>query len=278
VTVVGTRSDGLPLTNAYPVGVTTVTYTATDACSNRSSCNFTITVRDCAKARCSFTQGYYGNNGGKGSPRIAFINNLLPITVGACGHSITFSNGSAPCIIRRMPAGGPADALYIDGTTNLIGNIVVGASDGTDGGCELLDVLPLQKKGDRFRNVLLGQTIALALNVKIAPTACNEALGNFELRTNLCRFESVSNGTNCPVQGKQIGPVSGITQDVLNGLTAAGLGHTVNDLLILANRALGGCDTLSGLTLSEIAGAAGAINEAFDECGFVAPCEQLQLQ
>ncbi len=51
VTVVGTRSDGLPLTNALPYlpyGTTTVTYTATDECTNRASCSFTITVYPCA--------------------------------------------------------------------------------------------------------------------------------------------------------------------------------------------------------------------------------------
>jgi hypothetical protein len=274
----------LALSAPYPLGVTTITYRATDACGNSASCNLTVTVRDCALPRCSFTQGYYGNNGGKGSPRIAFINGLLPITVGkagAGGHSITFQVGSAPCIIRRMPAGGPADALYIDNTTTLISNIVVGVSDGSDGGCETLGILPLQKKGDKFRNVLLGQTIALALNVKIAPTTCTLALGPFELKTNLCRFASVPGANGCVVQGSQIGEVTGISQDVLNALDAAvpqiGVDghHTVNDILELANRALAGQTgiAIGNLSLSAIGGAAGAINEAFDECAIVGTCE-----
>jgi hypothetical protein len=43
-TVVCTRSDGLPLNDPYPIGVTTITCTATDACGNSSTCTTTVTV------------------------------------------------------------------------------------------------------------------------------------------------------------------------------------------------------------------------------------------
>jgi hypothetical protein len=47
VTVTGTRSDGDPITDlVYPVGTTTITWTATDASGNATSCEQTITVRD----------------------------------------------------------------------------------------------------------------------------------------------------------------------------------------------------------------------------------------
>ena len=48
-TIVGTRSDNLPLSAPYPVGVTTITWTATDHATptnNQSSCVQTITVED----------------------------------------------------------------------------------------------------------------------------------------------------------------------------------------------------------------------------------------
>ena len=46
VTVQGVRSDGLALNAPYPVGTTTITWTATDASNNTDACNQTITVND----------------------------------------------------------------------------------------------------------------------------------------------------------------------------------------------------------------------------------------
>ncbi|MEK6334548.1 MAG: HYR domain-containing protein [Acidobacteriota bacterium] len=45
-TIVGTRSDGQPLTSAYPRGTTTIEWKATDDAGNHSSCTQTITVVD----------------------------------------------------------------------------------------------------------------------------------------------------------------------------------------------------------------------------------------
>lgn len=48
VTVAGMRSDALALSAAYPVGTTTITWTATDASGNTASCMQTVTVKDAA--------------------------------------------------------------------------------------------------------------------------------------------------------------------------------------------------------------------------------------
>jgi uncharacterized repeat protein (TIGR01451 family) len=45
-TIAGTRSDNQPLSAPYPVGATTITWTATDDANNQSSCTQTITVND----------------------------------------------------------------------------------------------------------------------------------------------------------------------------------------------------------------------------------------
>jgi hypothetical protein len=45
-TITGSRSDGKPLTDPYPGGTTTITWTATDSAGNHSSCDQTITVVD----------------------------------------------------------------------------------------------------------------------------------------------------------------------------------------------------------------------------------------
>jgi len=44
--VVGVRGDSLPLTDPYPVGVTVITWTATDNAGNISTCAQSVTVRD----------------------------------------------------------------------------------------------------------------------------------------------------------------------------------------------------------------------------------------
>ena len=47
VTVVGTRSDGEPISDQhYPIGTTTITWVATDAAGNTASCEQAITVKD----------------------------------------------------------------------------------------------------------------------------------------------------------------------------------------------------------------------------------------
>jgi uncharacterized repeat protein (TIGR01451 family) len=46
VSVTGTRSDNQPLDAPYPVGTTTITWTATDAANNTASATQTITVKD----------------------------------------------------------------------------------------------------------------------------------------------------------------------------------------------------------------------------------------
>ena len=45
-TVSGSRSDARPLTDTYPRGTTTITWTATDSSGNQSSCTQTVTVND----------------------------------------------------------------------------------------------------------------------------------------------------------------------------------------------------------------------------------------
>ena len=48
-TVAGVRSDAMPLSDPYPKGVTTITWTATDDAGNSVSCTQTITVNDTEK-------------------------------------------------------------------------------------------------------------------------------------------------------------------------------------------------------------------------------------
>ena len=53
VKVAGVRDDGKPLSDPYPVGITTITWTATDAHGHSVSCNQTVTVTDDEKPKAN---------------------------------------------------------------------------------------------------------------------------------------------------------------------------------------------------------------------------------
>jgi uncharacterized repeat protein (TIGR01451 family) len=57
VTVAGVRSDSQPLNAPYPVGVTTITWTATDASNNTTAGVQTITVKDATSPVITLTSG-----------------------------------------------------------------------------------------------------------------------------------------------------------------------------------------------------------------------------
>jgi hypothetical protein len=106
-------------------------------------------------------------------------------------------------------------------------------------------------RNGRFRNVLVGQTIALALNLRLDPT-----LGPLVLCTQM----TTTNGTFA------------IEQDVIDAMVAYGGGHGVTNLLNLANHALSGAST-GGLSLPRICAAVDAINQAFDNCATLTGCQ-----
>jgi hypothetical protein len=183
---------------------------------------------------------------------------------------MTVSNTPAQiaCVIAKMPGGGPATELS-------------GASDI----CTFNDL-----KNGRIHNVLLAQTLALGLNIGIGNPQQN--LGGFSLQEGCL---STAKALECG--GDKYTPrtcefVNGILQvhneyenrcfskaliDVLDQYYTT----DISGLFALANDALGNKDCVAGtehgLSLSEIAGAAGSINEVFDECRIsvgwnVGPC------
>jgi hypothetical protein len=133
----------------------------------------------------------------------------------------------------------------------------------------------------KFRNVLLGQTITLGLNLRLDAT-----LGGFVLTNTFCTQKAAAGpdklrGTADDVLdpgadgilGTADDPISTFTipQAVLDALTNLGLPQTVSGLFELANRGLGGQAT-GGAKLSDINAAVDAINRGFDGCRFVVPC------
>jgi len=243
-----------------------------------SVCQLETTIEICAKPYCTYTQGYFGNKGGKACTPDGKKTTAQLITgslanmpggilyLGVSGRSFTVSN--ADDIIRILPGGGPANRLPLGNHTSTSSVIL---------------------KNGRVNNVLLSQTIALALNTYMQ----GSNLGSFSLAAGggssdkylvtvakkggscdslasavpaECKFKPVYCSDSVTISGytTTYNPYKSwkISSKVINALPGD---KTVLDLLNLASAALGG--TLpAGVSYSDVAGAVGAINEAFDEC------------
>ena len=227
---------------------------------------------------CTYTQGAYGTSGGAmcdgedshltTAQAIAqCLNNAGgTITIGQPGRSIYMTApGAVSCIIDKLPGGGPAKELPT-------GNYSI---------CNPPSAL---LKNGRIGNVLLSQTITLALNTKLS--LVND-LSNFKLQAGTFAVASPQGGCGSKIAKERICGhyneagvwVNTVNEysyktfpaSVLNAITADGNGNkTVAGLLDLANRALGNADGIvgseGGVSLSAINGAIDALNVGFDEC------------
>jgi hypothetical protein len=172
-----------------------------------------------------------------------------------------------------MPAGTAAKILYP-------GKAVPPAWDETLTGATCntspdANLIGLNKQG-RWQNVLLGQTLTLALNIRF--DAYHEG-GLADL--SLCKYMTslkanvvVDSGGNVTEEPATLckANISSrvIPEAVLAELNDSG-GATVANLLALANKALAGQPTDS--TLDEINQAVSAVNELFDECRYLIYCD-----
>ncbi|WP_166693297.1 hypothetical protein, partial [Fibrivirga algicola] len=199
---------------------------------------------------CTLTQGGWGNKGGKDcyqgtkQPTTTILVSILssPLTVGSNGGTFTIPAGQdgANCVLGKLPATGSPAVIPGNYTCSNIPKSLL--------------------KGTALNNVLLGQTITLALNMRK-----DGNLGNLVLAGNTIRTSAASEcgpgGTPVPDTERSFT----IPQDVLNYL---GGNRTVGGLLELANRALGG-QSIGSLNLSTVNTAVTTINEAFDNCRFL---------
>lgn len=91
-TISAVRSDGMALTDPYPVGSTTITWTATDACGNMDSCVQTVTVN--ASNSLSATVELVGVDPGPFTRCITFALDSPGCTT-FVEQEMTFTNGAA---------------------------------------------------------------------------------------------------------------------------------------------------------------------------------------
>jgi hypothetical protein len=239
----------------------------TDAHACTTGCDVILTTQVCGGYEyCTLTQGAYGNCGGTyfGMSTLQLIQSLLgssAVVVGKPGRSLTIPLASSLCIIHRLPANGTPVALPAS-----LGNATLNSST-----CQTSPTqIPLNN--GKFRNVLLGQTITLSLNVRL-PCGVGAFVLCEEIHTK--KAEYGDDHTFCTgddsIQPGSASITVRISQSVLTALSNLGLSPDVNGLLELANRALAGWST-GGATLSQINCAVDAINKGFDECRFVTYC------
>jgi uncharacterized repeat protein (TIGR01451 family) len=104
-TVTGTRSDNQPLTAPYPVGTTTITWTATDGSNNSSSCAQTITVNDTEAPTIT-------------CPSSITIESTCP--TGAVGtYTAPTGSDNCPGAVTTRTAGGASGSVFPIGTTTV---------------------------------------------------------------------------------------------------------------------------------------------------------------
>ncbi len=193
---------------------------------------------------CSYTQGYYGNKGGKtcdGKTTMELLGILLEtdLVLGKEGHSFTIGEGDVKCVLELLPGGGPSKVLE--------GN----------GSCDDPESYDPNKQG-RLKNTLLAQGITLGLNVRLSPELLEFPVDGTLFVTQLAEdcFDPDAGG----IAGTE--KSYGFGQDVVDKL---GADATIGDLVELVNLALAG-ENISPLSLSQVSDAATMVNEAFDEC------------
>jgi hypothetical protein len=236
-----------------------------------ATCTYAVTVNT-SNAYYTVTQGFYGNVGGK----ICTPSGGL-FTAGTKGNV----DGLIAASIKNMPSQKLFLGLTVNNRTftmtatsaeekNLIlympatqTSTVITANSGSNNNTNITSNLP-KLNSKKISDILLGQTITLALNVYIP----GNTLASFVMQTGYLTTQK-ADIANCPV--KNVLPCSKDAASIgsLQIATSAGMktwiaGKTVADLLILASNALGGGALPSGVTLSDINNAVDVINRSFD--------------
>jgi len=197
---------------------------------------------------CSFTQCFYGNAGGKYCGKMGtteLLEKLLfedPLIMGeagteaAPGKSFTIEN--AACVLKLLPGGGPSKILM------------------GDANCEDEKSYESNKQG-RLKNTLLAQGITLTLNTRLSFGLLNFPVNENEFVTMMAMDCMDPNTGGVP--GTEM--VHAFSPEIVAEL---GPDATIANLLDLVNDALAGKPI--SVSLSQVADAAGLVNEAFDEC------------
>jgi hypothetical protein len=208
-----------------------------------SSCTLTIGTI-CGVEYCTYGQGSWGTAGGQvcnGMTTSAVIPTLMTTSLvsGDGSRKITFGTTESSCLITKLPAGQTSAQLPV-GNVNCAG---------ATGGNYL--------NSGKFKSNLLGQQIALELSCRYNPSLRGlHITGPFVTTYNAT---SCSNGS--AVAGSQ--HTYSLVPAVVSYL---GANNTVNDLILLANKGLGGTLSNGAPSLSDISNTISNFLLAFNQC------------
>ncbi|WP_164972762.1 T9SS type A sorting domain-containing protein [Lacibacter luteus] len=260
-------------------------------------CNYEVPVSSCAGS-CTYTQGKYGNtstacdaDGTDGTPVtypsvLDMIKALLgvngvadPLYIGGDGIAkprvtIPATASAATLLHASMPGSSTPRELFGNCTVDNVPVLPACWTPGTS-----VTTTYINKQG-KINNVLLSQTIALGLNMRLsgslggfvlqagtfATAARDGGCGSTVPKVRVCYYDLVL--LQWVVQNEYT--FKTITQSVIDALSCKQYPLTVAGLYQLANDALGNIDGTvgyeCGASLADINKAVSAINEGFDEC------------
>lgn len=164
----------------------------------------------------------------------ALLDSLIPpgspIVVGVPGRSVSFADGSEPCILDGLPAGGKYGPMPGDFTDAVV-----------ETSCLLPEGFPVKKQG-KFDNSLLGETLALSLNVRLDPDLALLAVVDTMLTVQALPGPDGLSGTPDDSLCAECDTMTvSIPVEVLAAISdSMGIEPTVGSVLDLANQALAG--------------------------------------
>jgi hypothetical protein len=228
----------------------TYQWTATDECMNARvlTRSFTVTPQPAGASFCTFTQGFWGNEGGyfphkaPENSTTGIIDHLLaekgPLIIGRPGAILTIH--ATECVLALLPSAGGPDRLAAGTGHSYAGSCLAGAND-------------LHRNG-RLRNNLATNAIAFQLNIWYNEVRNGASMLNYPL---------TGNNPNTPQQ------VLNILSDPDNDYTP-----TIQGLLDLVNDFLGRQYPYSNSLAGSLTTSITSINEFWDECRgpVVDPC------
>ena len=260
------KLNGGSLTNLPPNGIIallqagnyTVYVQDANGCNVTIQGNVTVAEGPVCYPYYTYSQGYYGQSNGVacirgvgGQQTAAFVGRALGVQGMTLGNMSTkyFVVPNTPTaiaqLIKIMPGGGSP-------------NVLVGGSTLPSA------VASAQLKNGKINNVLLGQTVAMWLNINIP----GNELGSFDLKGLKCKTTIVTKGqsseSSCdkPHAGTIEVPTA-FPQSVVNAMIGRGK-TTVRDLVDFASEKLGSSDkNYGGVSLSDMNSALDAIVNAF---------------